>query len=250
MSPEKENVTVVIPALNEEKAIGRVIDELREEGFENVLVVDGHSEDRTVEIAKDRKAKVIYQRGSGKTEALRTAIDHVNTPFILVMDGDWTYPAGDISKLMGEAEEHAHVIGRRTQRENISRFHRLGNYGITKVFNLLMGTSFEDVLSGMYLLQSDRAKELEFPFQSFECEVTISAQLASESKEVPIGYRPRVGERKLSGVPELAKILFAIFPLSRRHGNPSPLAFLGALIISILGIGAAAIIAAPTYLGR
>jgi len=53
----KGEVTVVLPTLNEEEAIGQVIDELRGEGYGNILVVDGYSRDRTVEIAGGRRTK-------------------------------------------------------------------------------------------------------------------------------------------------------------------------------------------------
>lgn len=246
MSPKKENVTVVVPTLDEEEAIGMVIDELREEDFENVLVVDGHSSDRTVEVARERGAKAIYQEGEGKAMALKTAIDKVDTPFILVMDGDYTYPAEDAPKLLERGKNHVHVVGNR-DRGNIPWLHRLGNFGITLVFNLLMETSFEDPLSGMYLLRTEEARKLEFPWEGFECEITICAQLRGESAEVPIGYRKRVGKKKLSGIKELAKILRASFPLSRRYGDPSVPRLIAGAIISALGVAAASIVALPTY---
>lgn len=245
MALKKRDVTVVIPTLNEESAIGRVIDELGEEGYGKILVVDGHSEDRTVEIAKDRKAEVIYQRYGGKTGAIRTAIEHVTTPFLLVMDGDWTYPAGGISKLMEETEDHDHVIGRREDSENIPLLHRLGNWGITLVFNILMETKLNDILSGMYLLKTERAAELEFPFHGFECEATICAQLHEETGEIPIRYRERIGRRKLSGIFGLAEILFATILLSKRYGEPSIPRLLASILLSVLGTGSAVFLTAP-----
>lgn len=248
MGVDKEDVTVVIPTLNEEEAIGSVVDELREEGYENVLVVDGRSEDRTVEISRERGADVVYQEGSGKANAVKTAIETVRTPYLVLMDGDWTYPAREIDSLLEEGEEHDHVVGRRRGRENIPRLHRLGNFGIRTVFNLLMDTDLEDPLSGMYLLRTEAARSLEFPFEGFECEVTICAQLRGDSIEVPIDYRERVGEKELSGVPELARILFASFLLAEDYADPSLTARVVGLTTAILGVGTALFLAAHTYL--
>lgn len=247
MSFGKKDVTIVLPTLNEEEAISKVISELKRGGNENILIVDGYSKDRTVEVARKAGVRVIYQRGEGKASAIRTAIDHVNTPIMLVMDGDWTYDSNDISRLLEETDGHEYIIGERVQKENISWLHRLGNYGINMVFNLLMGTRFRDVCSGMYLLRTDWGKKLAFPFKGFECEVAIRAQLANKAKEVPIGYRARVGEKKLSGVLELARILFAALYLSRRC-KPSNLRFLAALVIATFGVGAAVLLAFPTLL--
>ncbi|MEM0496456.1 MAG: glycosyltransferase, partial [Candidatus Nitrosocaldus sp.] len=67
-------VTVVIPTLNEEQGIAKVIEELHSLGITNILVVDGYSSDRTVDVARSLGARVIYQHGKGKTGALKAAV--------------------------------------------------------------------------------------------------------------------------------------------------------------------------------
>jgi len=65
---EKEKIKKL---LNEAEAIGKVIDELKQEGYKNILVVDGYSNDGTLEIAKQKGAKAIYQHGKGKAGAIK-----------------------------------------------------------------------------------------------------------------------------------------------------------------------------------
>jgi len=89
------DVTILIPTLNEEEAIGKVIQELKSYGYHNILVVDGYSQDRTVEIARENGAKVIYQVGHGKAAAIKTGLERVRTPYVLIMDGDGTYDPKD-----------------------------------------------------------------------------------------------------------------------------------------------------------
>jgi len=60
-------------------------------GINNILVVDGYSKDRTVEVAKSLNARVIFKHGKGNTDALKTAVEHVDTPYMLVIDGNYTY---------------------------------------------------------------------------------------------------------------------------------------------------------------
>ncbi len=191
----------MLPTLNEEKAIGQVIQEIKNCGYRNILVVDGYSKDRTVEIAKSLGVKVIYQVGHGKASAIKTGLEEIKTPYVAIMDGDGTYDPCDIEKLLKVAIEHGYdeVIGYREKRGNIPLLHRIGNRIISTVLTLLMGQRIKDPCSGMYLLKTNTAKNLELTATDFDIEVEITIQIISLGKtgEVPINYKKRIGERKL-----------------------------------------------------
>ncbi|MEM0459749.1 MAG: glycosyltransferase family 2 protein [Thermofilaceae archaeon] len=198
-----ELVTIVIPTLNEEEAIGPVIDELKGFGWNNILVVDGNSDDATRTIAASKGAKVVVQEGRGKADAIKTAVKHVATPYVVIMDGDYTYPAKHIAELLEKAvgEGLDEVIGaRRRGREHIPLVNRFGNWVITKAFNLLFATHLSDVCSGMYLVRTDVLREVRFEAKGFSVEVEIAAHVASTTRridEIPIEYRRRIGRPKL-----------------------------------------------------
>lgn len=216
----KEDITIVIPVKNEEQAISLVIDELKGEGYQNILVVDGYSADNTLKMVETRKGvTILQQHGKGKTGAIKTAIENVITPYMVVIDGDFTYPAKDIQRLLVHGANYAQIIGVR-DRKNISRVHRFGNWIITKAFNMLMSTNLSDICSGMYLLRTDVARVLELGSKNFAAEVEIAAQTASEYDvtEVPIGYRRRIGKAKLSWKSGF-NILTAVVSLARKY-NP------------------------------
>ncbi|XHH08899.1 MAG: glycosyltransferase family 2 protein [Candidatus Bathyarchaeia archaeon] len=215
----KNDVTIVIPVKNEELAISKVIDELTQEGYKNILVVDGYSADNTLKIIETKGITVLQQHGKGKTGAIKTAIENVSTPYMLILDGDYTYPAKDIQRLLMVGANYAQVLGVR-YRKNISRIHRLGNWIITKSFNLLMNTHLSDICSGMYLLRRDVACSLELGSNNFATEVEIAAQTVCEHAvtEVPIGYRRRIGKAKLSWRNGF-QILLAVVGLARKY-NP------------------------------
>jgi hypothetical protein len=107
LQPERfvvpKQVSIVIPTLNEKEGIGKVIDDPKREGFERILVVDGYSDVGTAVIAESRGPIVIHQHGPGKARALSTAIEAVDTPYLLVMDGDDFYNAADAMRFL----EHA-----------------------------------------------------------------------------------------------------------------------------------------------
>jgi len=196
----KDEVTVVLPALNEENAVGHVVEELKAEGYRNILVVDGYSKDKTAPIAREMGATVIYQHGKGKAGAVRTALYMVNTPFMLVMDADYTYDPKDIAQMLNHISEVDEVIGMRKDKRNIPFAHRVGNRIISFAFGLLMGQKISDPCSGMYMLNTEKARGLELTSGGFDIEVEMAAQALSSGRvvEVPISYRERVGERKLS----------------------------------------------------
>ena len=203
------DVVVVIPTLNEERAIGLVIEELLAQGLskEQIIVVDGRSTDRTREIARRKGVKVIIQKGKGKADAIATAIEYLdsqgsNFKYVLIMDGDYTYPAKYIGKLLEYADNHRcdEVIGARVKgREHIPKILRLGNWFLTRLFNALFGTRLRDVLSGMYVIKADILKEIPWEMKGFSVEAEIAAHVVSSGRvcEVPIEYRERLGRKKL-----------------------------------------------------
>lgn len=241
----KDEVTVVIPVLNEEKSLGRVLDEVVQEGYRNILVVDGYSSDSTVDVAKARGVRVVRQHGVGKAGAIRTALEHVRTPYMLVMDGDYTYDPKDIKRMLLHASNYDEVIGVRNPK-NINWIHRIGNRVINAVFNLLLGSRLNDVCSGMYLVRTDALRGRELKSSGFSIEVEIAAHMCSTGRvtEVPISYRRRIGKRKLRTLRDGLSILRTIFWLARIY-NP---VFLFATLASALAIPGAVLILWQLYL--
>ena len=232
MPVTKDDVTVVIPTLNEEEAIGRVIQEIVQAGYHSILVVDGYSADGTAKIAESNGCPVIYQHSKGKCGAIETAIENVTTPYTLVMDGDYTYDPREIENFLPHAEKYDQIIGARSNgRENIPRLNRLGNWLITNTFNLLMGTKLSDVCSGMYLISTHVARQLEFNTKGFDVEVEIAAQTATSGMltEIPIAYRDRVGCQKLSSLKHGFQIIRTVFGLARTY---NPALFFSGLVTS------------------
>lgn len=237
---ELDNIlTTVIPTLNEEQGLGKVLEELHSLGMRNVLVVDGYSTDRTVEIAQQYGAKVIYQHGKGKTGAIRGALDHVNTAYMLVMDGDFTYDASSITRFMQYMSTYDEVIGARVSSDkSMTKLHRLGNELITKVFNLLMNTNLSDVCSGMYLLRTESAREIHLATSGFDVEAEIAAQIGSAGNitEVPVNYRTRLGKQKLSTWKHGFRIVSSIVGLAKSYNPGVFYSMLGSLMVVPAGL--------------
>ncbi|MCX8162286.1 MAG: glycosyltransferase [Candidatus Bathyarchaeota archaeon] len=234
----KDDVTVVLPTLNEVEAIGSVISELRSEGYRNILVVDGYSSDGTVDVALGMGVKVVYQHGRGKAGAVKTGIEYASTPYTVFMDADHTYDPRDISKLLLHAANYDEVIGVRVDRRNIPLMNRFGNWVITKIFNILTGSNLSDVCSGLYVLKTERARDLDIESGGFSVEAEIAVQIASHGSitEVPVSYRRRIGKPKLRSFKHGFEIASTIIRLARYYNPPLLLA---SLMASALIPGAA-----------
>ncbi len=103
---------VVIAALNEEEGIGLTLKEISQNINPNqILVVDGHSNDRTVEIAKDLGAHILFQDGLGKGDAILKAMRYIDSDvdYVVVTDADFTYPAEYIPKMIQILDNHPEV---------------------------------------------------------------------------------------------------------------------------------------------
>ena len=94
-------VSVIIPAYNEEKALPQTLRELfHQSGDYEVLVVDGHSKDRTRAIAIEHGARVIQDNGRGKGDALRMSFEAATTEIVVFIDADGSHDPDDIPKLV------------------------------------------------------------------------------------------------------------------------------------------------------
>ena len=220
------SAAVILPTLNEEKAIREVITEIPEKasGLEiEVFVIDGGSEDNTCEIVKQSKAGLIEQSyPGGKGSAMREAFDKINADIYVFMDADRTYSPEDLDKIIqpiidGEAE---HVTGCRLEdREDGAFMYRnfLGNKMYAWLFRRLTSSDVEDFLTGYRALSADLVEELELESKGFEIETELTFKtfdLGKEIKEVDITYRPRVGQSKLDFKSDGVQIMMYALKLS------------------------------------
>ncbi len=241
-------ITVLIPVKDEEAGLRYVLGRLRELGISDIIVIDGHSKDGSVKVAKEYGAAVYEQPGDGKADAVYYGLRFVKKPYVVVIDGDGTYDPYYIPKLLEEAirGDFDEVLGaRREGRENIPFINRIGNRILTSVFNMLFGTRLTDVLTGLYLIRSDVAKMLVKSTEGFSIEVDIASQVASVGRigEVPVHYGRRIsGEPKLKwwhglgiGV-DMVKLMIKFNPV-----------LLVALLVALLIVPGAALTAYVAY---
>jgi cellulose synthase/poly-beta-1,6-N-acetylglucosamine synthase-like glycosyltransferase len=203
-------VLVIVATLNEEEGIGLTISELRQY-LDNpqILVVDGNSNDKTVEVAKNLNVDVMFQKGRGKGNAIAQAIGEisVSADYVVFTDGDYTYPAEFLPRMIRILEENPQVgmvCGNRFNAhfhmEGMSDIFYLGNRLLAFTHNMLNGINLRDPLTGLRVLRADILKGWTPKSKGFDIEVELNHQVERRGYstiEISIPYRLRLGEKKL-----------------------------------------------------
>jgi dolichol-phosphate hexosyltransferase len=213
------SMQVIIAALNEEEGIGLTIAEINTE-LNNplVLVVDGRSTDRTVEIAKNLGADILLQDKLGKGNALAMALEHLDSSveYVVITDADYTYPAEHVHEMIRILQNSPNVgmvCGNRfngnVDKKAMHDAFYFGNRLIALTHNLLNGVPLTDPLTGLRVVRAEILRNWQVKSQGFDIEVELNHRVEREGfsiLEVPIQYRPRLGQKKL-GVKHGAEIL-------------------------------------------
>ena len=228
MTIQPEDVCIFIPTLNESRTIVQIIDEFRSLGFSDILVIDGHSKDGTVEIARERRVNVVLQTGKGKGQAVIQSFDLIDSEYVIMIDGDGTYLPSEVYLLLDALEKGAgHVIGNRFANPGKGAFTRLNSIGnklLNKLFGFAYGEWLDDILSGYRGFTKDTIQKMALTQKGFEIETEITVECVRNEidiKVVPITYLPRHGEgdTKLNPVRDGFRIMRTIFNMARIN-NP------------------------------
>jgi len=203
-APEGRTVTVVIPAHNEEGAIGDVLTRLRAAlpaSVVEIIVVDDGSTDHTAEIAEAAGVTVLrHPNNRGYGASLKTAIRRATGDYVLTMDADGQHRLEDVAKLCASiagADAPDCVIGHRTQLLHSRLWRMPGKWLLTRMARVLTQTEIRDLNSGLRIMRREvLLKYMHLCPQGFSFSTTITFALASRGYQiefVPIQVEPRIG---------------------------------------------------------
>ncbi len=222
--PANLTVGVLIPARNEEKNIEGIICRLKNLGYDNVLVIDGDSEDGTREVSEKNGAKEICQDGLGKGNAVRQVLSNGNLDVdaLVLMDADGSMAPEEIPAFIGALAAGADIVkGSRFLKGgctyDMSLMRRIGNEFMMLAVNFLFLTGYTDLNYGFAVFSRRAIKNLApiLRSENFEIEAEIfikAAQIDLNVVEVPSTEFKRVyGSSKLRMVKDGLSIFRTIF---------------------------------------
>ena len=198
---EKIKLTILIPALNEEKTIEIVIKKAQKWIEKNnvegeILVINNSSTDKTKEIAIKNKAKVIDLDKIGYGNALRTGIKNAKSDYIIMGDADDSYNFLELKDFVKNLEEgYDLVIGNRysnMEKGAMKWSHRyIGTPILTKMLNKKYNLNLKDINCGLRGMKKDKILGLDLKSEGMEfaSEMIIKAKKANlKIKEIPINF--------------------------------------------------------------
>ena len=198
-------ITVVMPCLNEEEGIKKVLNRIPD-FVDEVIVVDNDSTDATARIAEEKGARVIQENVRGYGRAYKTGLLHAQGDIIITLDGDHSYPVDALSYLI-EALLHSGVgfISASRfpiqDRESMHRTNLVGNVLLSLAVSVLFLRWVRDSQSGMWIFYKEALQKMELisDGMAFSEEIKIEAILKPEIgfREMPIRYSNRAGAKKL-----------------------------------------------------
>ncbi|MGA8015088.1 MAG: glycosyltransferase family 2 protein [Candidatus Dormiibacterota bacterium] len=209
-------LSVLMPALNEERTISQVLDAVLASPVDlEVVLVDDGSTDRTWELmrarseADPRVSAVRHERNRGKGAAVRTALGHAGGSVVIIQDADLEYDPADYPRLLepilsGRARV---VYGSRafSSHTAYSYWYVMGNRLVTLATNILYNCYLSDMETGYKVMPREVALSLDLRARGFELEPEITAKLLRSGHriyEVPVGYaaRSRAEGKKLTAM--------------------------------------------------
>jgi len=219
---------VLLPTYREPAGVKLVIRELRDIFDPFILVIDRPAGDSTGYNARRLGATVLTQKSRGKGSAIRDALEFLehrglNHKYVIMIDADYTYPAKYIPEMIDVLESNPDigmVCGRRPKSRDFDRFH-LGNHLLRFAHIILNGITIQDPCTGLRIIRYDIMKNWRPESKGFdiECEINYFINKIKGFKvvEIPIEYRIRIGEKKLSVKHGLT--IFKRMLLMRARGN-------------------------------
>ena len=220
-----KDVSLIIATYNEESSIGFVLDEIVDYDFHEVIIVDGKSSDRTIDIASNYKTTIITQKDEGWGSAVLEGFNHATGKYITYMDGDGSYRPSYINEMRTQMKNYDAVFCSRYKDGNKSPddtfIRMLGNKIFTKIVRFLFKISITDALFFFPLIKKTDFDEINPVSNDFticvEIPVLIS-KLNNSYLDLLSTERERYsGISKVNALFDGTKILYGIIKLKIRN---------------------------------
>ncbi|MFC1593827.1 glycosyltransferase family 2 protein [Candidatus Omnitrophota bacterium] len=239
-------ISVILPAHNEEKAIGEIIRKIQsiiKDDYE-IIVVDDGSTDSTADVAQKAGARIIkhpYNIGNGA--AVKTGLRHASGKIFVLMDADGQHDPQYIPQLLKKIDEYDMVVTARTGWTDAPLHRRLANIAYNVFASYLSKTRIADLTSGFRVIRADVAKRFIYLLPntfSYPSTMTMAVCKTGHSLTyITVRLKPRVGKSKINIFSDGVRFILIIMKIATLF-SPMRIFFPTSVACSAVGIAHAA----------
>ncbi|MBF0352468.1 MAG: glycosyltransferase [SAR324 cluster bacterium] len=244
-SSKTQKIVVLIPCLNEEITIGKVIQDFKQHLPEaEIVVFDNNSTDRTAEIARQEGAVVIRESRRGKGFVVASMFRKVQADYYIMVDGDDTYMASQVRDLLKPLlEDDADmVVATRLnvyEEKSFRPLHVFGNNLVRSLVNWIFDSNLRDIMSGYRAMTREVVLNVPVLSSGFEVETEMTIRTLDYGyriQEVPVPYkeRPEGSFSKLRTFHDGFRVLSTIGTIAKAY---KPFTFFGVFALMFFGMG-------------
>lgn len=238
------SVSIIIPAMNEEKVIGSVVNNIHQVmksvGFNyEIIVINDGSTDKTALAAQEAGAKVIthaYNLGNGA--AIKTGIRNAKGDAIVMMDADGQHDPNDIPRLLAHIHNHAMVVGARSSISQASKSRNLANTIYNSLASYMCSRPIPDLTSGFRAVRTDLARRFLYLLpNTFSYPTTLTMSIFRSGhcvKYIPITVARRVGKSKIHLLRDGIRFLLIIFKIAALY-SPLKIFVPASVVVMLIG---------------
>jgi len=241
----KAKIVILIPCLNEEITIGKVIHDFQYAISEaKIIVFDNNSTDRTAAIARESGAEVIPESRPGKGHVVASMFRKVDADYYVIVDGDDTYSAEHVWKLLEPVmkEQADMAVAVRLAEYTATSFrplHVFGNNLVRRLVNWIFKSNLSDIMSGYRVFSRELVQSIPILSSGFEVETEITIRILDYGfriKEVPLPYRerPEGSVSKLRTFHDGFRVLAEIARIAKAY---KPFTFFGGIGLAFILVG-------------
>lgn len=240
------DLTILIPAYNEDKVIGEVVtrvqDVLSKLSYQyEILVVNDGSDDGTAKVAEQAGARVVsHPENIGNGAAVKTGIRNARGKYILLMDGDGQHPPEVIPSLLEEMGSYDMVVAARTSGSETSIHRNLANRVYNSLATYVSGRKIDDLTSGFRVIKTDIVRGYVYLLpNTFSYPATITLALLRSGRSllyIPFESKKRVGKSKIKLIRDGVRFLLIIMRISTYY-SPLKIFIPISLLMFLLGFG-------------
>ena len=223
----KKNISVIIPAKNEEESIALMLKELPMEIIKEVIVIDGHSIDNTVSVVQEMGYKVVTQPDKGYGDAVSAGIKEASGEYITFIDADGSYDPKSLYQLQQEVEKKSldvcfcsrYLKGGGSEDDTLIRY--IGNKLFSFLLRLIHKVKISDALFLYCLVRKDVFHKLVMTSKNFDWCIEFPIRINQAKlkySEIPSVERKRIaGESKVNALTDGIQIALRLLKLALKR---------------------------------